>query len=215
MKRFSRFVFLLVLSVLLSTRVLGVERVTLLPEKMSQGSPIHLLVGESKSFITMQLAGQKWISKNAKIASVSNGIVTGRKKGTTTIAHYNGRQWTAYKVTVYSNAKKRYFAEMKPYLKGKWGRNSSEYRNKYYKFDENYIKAYDKKTKKLISKGKITSISREKVSLDYRYHMVIEGNTKLVFYFKNRRFEDAWYYFKQNGQWKYSASGSFTHLTYK
>ena len=226
MKKWARLICILLCSVSISAAVFGSVSVSAAASgsvpiwhyigQTTQGDPIHLLVGETKSFMTFMMAGQRWYSKNPNIASVSSGIVRGVKKGTTTIYHYNGmNSTTAYKVTVYTNAKKRYYAEIKSLLKGKWGRNSSEYSNRFYKFSENYIKVYDKKTKKMISKGKITSLSRETATEGFRYNMIIEGNTKLVFHFTNGRFEDAWYYFKQNGNWNYSGSGSFVHLTYK
>ena len=98
-----------------------------------------------------------WTSSNTKVATVKNGVVTGKKRGTVTItAKANGKTATC-KVTVKDPV---YSKVIKLIKDKKWYKGSTTYAGLEYKFDSKYFYTYLTETGELESKEKIKDIKK-------------------------------------------------------
>lgn len=149
--------------------------------------------------VNAKTVSAKWSSSNTKVATVSKtGLINAKAPGQAVItANINGVKKKC-KVTVkspYANAIKL--------LSGKWYSYNSALKNQYYRVSNGYYSTFDRRTNKLIYRRKIRKFARFKTG----YMITFGEYSRFVFYVKNGKVSDLWYYYGSNYP-DWNASGS-------
>ena len=139
----------------------------------------------------------EWSSSNKKVATVSRtGKVYAKSPGQAVITANVGGARRSCRISVISSVSRN----VMHWVRGKWYRWSSGYRDNYYRFRNGYFYEYNRRNDRVTHKYKIKAIKKFK----YSYAIIINGSGgefRYLFRIKNGKVTDMTHYWKHDGEW--------------